>query len=458
MRCIDSTPDIRRQAMFAIVVAGCMMMEGSFMTWPNVLTDLIKANRDNKIANVSDPSYPRLTDYEAGWLASVPTIASIPFILLCGIMVNLIGLKGSTMLGLASAIVSWLLMGLASSKTALFIGRAISGAAFAFIVTVTQPLVSELVSPNIRGVTASLPRLFSNLGSLEVNIANIFLPWYTTTLLCTPQFVVLLFFILFVPESPYWLVKKGRKDAALSALKSLNPSTDNVEEVFQEVKKCVNLRSKSSGVVDQIRQMGHSSNYKPVMLMATLYVFYGSNGYSIVVPYSTLVFSQIGLPLDPRLCTIILGVVRFVVVIIGAFVTDLYGRRPLYIGSSVLSVLSFLTTIVSLTFTFIPKFFVVISICFATFSIGGNNLVTPILLGEIIPSAVQSVGCSLCIILETIMYCTFLFITPWLTNTISLQFVFLIPATINLFGGFVVWKWLPETKGRSLLEIQRAFE
>ncbi|XP_076049476.1 uncharacterized protein LOC143030201 [Oratosquilla oratoria] len=204
--------------------------------------------------------------------------------------------------------------------------------------------------------------------------------------------------------------------------------------------------------------MRHSSNYKPVMLMAFSYACYGSNGNSIVTPYSTLLFTQAGMTLDPRLCTIVLGVVRIAAVIIGSFVTDLCGRRPLYIGSSILSVLSLVSTFVSLTFTIIPKFFFVVSLICFIFSSGGINLVPSILLGEVIPSAVQSVGCSLCIITGCIMYGTFTFITPWLTNAISLRFVFLIPVTTNLLGAFVIWRWLPETKGRPLVELQQAFE
>ncbi|XP_076049797.1 facilitated trehalose transporter Tret1-2 homolog [Oratosquilla oratoria] len=205
--------------------------------------------------------------------------------------------------------------------------------------------------------------------------------------------------------------------------------------------------------------MNQSSNYKPVMLMATFLAVYGSNGYSIIVPYSNLIFSQVGMTLDPRLCTILLGVVRLASAILGAFVSDLCGRRLLYIGSSILSILSLVLTFVSLTFSFIPKISVLISLmCFIIFSSGGINLVPYILLGEVIPSAVRSVGSSLCIVLGLMFYGCFLFITPWLTSAISLRFILLIPTAAILLGTFVAWRWLPETKSRSLLELQKVFE
>ncbi|XP_076049498.1 uncharacterized protein LOC143030223 [Oratosquilla oratoria] len=178
-----------------------MMIEGNIVAWPNVMTDFIRANHNNNTANVSDLSYPLLTDYETSWLASLPSFSTIPFVLFSGTIISIVGLKGSTTIGLVLAIVAWLLMGLTSSKAALFVGQAISGAALAFIGMVTQPLVSELVSPEIRGATASLPKVFSILGTLEINIANIFLPWYQTTLLCAVPFVVFLVFISFVPEA-----------------------------------------------------------------------------------------------------------------------------------------------------------------------------------------------------------------------------------------------------------------
>ncbi|XP_076049495.1 solute carrier family 2, facilitated glucose transporter member 6-like [Oratosquilla oratoria] len=209
MTFICSAPGHGKQIVYAVVVAGCMMIEGLFMTWPNVVVDLIiNANASSvttESANTLPPSHIQeeflLMDYEAGWLASLPTLSSIPFILLSGIFINLVGLKGSTILGLVLAIVSWLMIGLTPTITALFIGRAISGAAYAFIVTVSQPLVSELVSPKIRGVAASFPMFFSYLASLEMNVANIFLPWHLTTTFCAAPFFLLLLSILFVPES-----------------------------------------------------------------------------------------------------------------------------------------------------------------------------------------------------------------------------------------------------------------
>ncbi|XP_076049835.1 facilitated trehalose transporter Tret1-like isoform X1 [Oratosquilla oratoria] len=449
------------QVAFAIVAAGCMLIGGNFMAWPNIFADLIVTSNNITTANVSTPSYPRLlmTDYEVGWLATLPIITCIPCMLLSGFIVQLVGLKGSVVVGVVLAIASWLLMGLTSSKTALFIGRAISGAPFAIIVTTIQPLVSELVSPNIRGVAASIPRFMSILGSLEVNVADIFLPWDYTTLFCALPFVAQLILLIFVPESPYWLVKKGQRDAAVSALKSLYPSADDVEDHFQEVKKCVSLSSEKPGVREQIHQMSQSSNYKPVILMATLFAIYGSNGYSIFVPYSTLIFGQAGMTLDPRLCTILLGVIRLVSAILGALVSDLCGRRLLYVGSSILSILSLVLTFVTLTFSFIPKIFVMISLMsFIIFSSGGINLVPPILMGEVIPSAVQSVGCSLCSVVGIIIYGCFLFITPWLTSVISLRFILLIPTAAILLGTFVAWRWLPETKSRSLLQLQKMFK
>ncbi|XP_076049838.1 facilitated trehalose transporter Tret1-like [Oratosquilla oratoria] len=299
--------------MFSIVVAGCMLIMGNVVAWPNVITVLIDSNNNNTSTNVSALLYSNdfvLTEEEAGWIASLPTISNIPFVLLSGLIVNLVGLKGSTALGLVLAIVAWLLMGLILSKSALFIGRAISGVALAFIMTVSQSLMNELVSPRIRGFTASLPKLFVTLGSLEINVADIFLPWNIITVLCASAYSVLFIFILFVPESPYWLVKKGRKDAAVSALKLLYPSADDVEEYFQEVQNCVTLSSEKLGVREQIRQMRLSTNYKPVTLMTIVFACYGSNGYSIILPYSTLLFSQSGMVLDPRLCTIILGITR----------------------------------------------------------------------------------------------------------------------------------------------------
>ncbi|XP_076063307.1 facilitated trehalose transporter Tret1-2 homolog isoform X1 [Oratosquilla oratoria] len=451
---------LRRQIACAIVIATCMLMEGNLLSWANTVVDLVQISDDNRTTNDSFTT-PKLslTEDESDWLASLPLMTSLPFLFVSGLVIDLFGLKGTTVLALILTTSGRLLMGLAPSKTNIFIGRGLDGAAYAFMLNATQPLISELVSPKIRGTLSSLPRLTSNLGVLEITVASFFLSWNHVTTLSAAPLLLVLIIIIFVPESPYWLVKKDRKEAALSSLCFLNPTADDIDNQLKEIEACVNLCSRETGVMEQVRQMKSSSNYKPVLTLAFLFVLYGSNGFPLITPYSTLLFGQMGVPLDPGLCTIYLAVARLVALIPGVLVSDLCGRKPLFIGSSILSALFLALMFLPLTVSFVPEeLAVVFLLCFVLASSTGANVIPPVLIGELVPSAVQSIGCSLCNMMEIIIAGAFSFATPRLVRAVSLRFVFFIPAAANLLAAFVVWRWIPETKGKHLLEVHRTFK
>ncbi|XP_076063308.1 facilitated trehalose transporter Tret1-2 homolog isoform X2 [Oratosquilla oratoria] len=400
---------LRRQIACAIVIATCMLMEGNLLSWANTVVDLVQISDDNRTTNDSFTT-PKLslTEDESDWLASLPLMTSLPFLFVSGLVIDLFGLKGTTVLALILTTSGRLLMGLAPSKTNIFIGRGLDGAAYAFMLNATQPLISELVSPKIRGTLSSLPRLTSNLGVLEITVASFFLSWNHVTTLSAAPLLLVLIIIIFVPE---------------------------------------------------VRQMKSSSNYKPVLTLAFLFVLYGSNGFPLITPYSTLLFGQMGVPLDPGLCTIYLAVARLVALIPGVLVSDLCGRKPLFIGSSILSALFLALMFLPLTVSFVPEeLAVVFLLCFVLASSTGANVIPPVLIGELVPSAVQSIGCSLCNMMEIIIAGAFSFATPRLVRAVSLRFVFFIPAAANLLAAFVVWRWIPETKGKHLLEVHRTFK
>lgn len=78
-----------------------------------------------------------------------------------------------------------------------------------------QPLIAELCQPDVRGMLSTLPEMAVSVGLLGVYVFARFLPWQASTLLCGLLLLPALCGVLFVPESPYWLIKKGNhKEAA----------------------------------------------------------------------------------------------------------------------------------------------------------------------------------------------------------------------------------------------------
>ncbi|XP_076063969.1 facilitated trehalose transporter Tret1-2 homolog [Oratosquilla oratoria] len=471
-----------RQIASAFAVAGGSLLEGYVIGWPNVLLDLLPPAEPSPQTINGTGTNATLPDADAIWaltnntrttkeftlslsendigqLAALPSVAAITLVTLPSIMINYLGLRGVEILGVSLAIVQLLLMAFLPSMMMFYVGRFLTGIFSVLIMVASQPLVSELVSPKIRGIMCSLPRMMVSLGMLQVYILASYLPWNLTTATCAAALTPVLLHLVFIPESPYWLVKKGRKEAAAAALASLQVPPDQIKEELEEIASCVNEKTEEIGLMEQIRRMRSPSNYKPFLLMITICILEASNGNAIVLTYSTLLFCKAGVELDPRKCSIYVGITRFLAMLVGALIIDKIGRRPLLISSALLCTFSLTLTTCSLAIDRIPNCMVVAGvIMYMASTSAGCNLLPYVLLGEIIPSAIQAVGCSICLEFSELFFSIFAGATPAMLQAIGLAYLFLVPAGANVALALVTWLWLPETRGRTLLDSRTSFE
>ena len=204
-----------------------------------------------------------------------------------------------------------------------------------------------------------------------------------------------------------------------------------------------------------------AQNWKPVLLLLVVFIARETGGQSIVFSYTVYLFNESGVTLDAFTCTLLVGVVRLICTIIGAFLMDFGGRRPLLITSLVICALALLTAggvmiaeVEGPARHWVPLIAVLI---FAAGYSAGVNPVPWALQGELIPTPVRALGSSM----TTMFYSLTVFgvtnIFPELLNAIGLGYSFLIFSACMAITIFIIWYFVPETSGRSLLELETAF-
>ena len=174
--------------------------------------------------------------------------------------------------------------------------------------------------------------------------------------------------------------------------------------------------------------------------------------------YTVYLFNASGVTIDAFTCTLLVGVVRLVCTIFGAILMDFGGRRPLLISTLLLCAAALLTAgiviITEVGSDWIPLGAVLV---FAAGYSAGVNPVPWALQGELIPTPIRSLGSSL----TTVCYSLSVFgvtnIFPELLNAIGLGYSFLLFSFCLLLATFIIWYFVPETRGRSLLELETAF-
>jgi sugar porter (SP) family MFS transporter len=324
------------------------------------------------------------------------------------------------------------------------------------ISSVTAPIyISEISPAEKRGRLVGLFQFNVVLGILISYLSNYLISqggensW--RWMLGVQAFPSALFFVLiyFVPESPRWLIlKKGADLRALQILKIINPH--NADQELQAIK---NSNLNSGGTSTSL----FSGQYKTPIILAVLFAFFNQvSGINAIIYYAPRIFEMAGLGAHSSLLsTVGIGVINFVFTLIGINIIDKVGRRILMIvGSFGLIISLFLVAFTFYSGAFsgyaIP-IYMMIFIAFFAFSQGA---VIWVFISEIFPNQVRAKGQTLGSSTHWVMAAIIAFCFPYLAESLGGAVTFTFFGLMMVCQLIFVWKFMPETKGRSLEQIE----
>lgn len=263
-----------------------------------------------------------------------------------------------------------------------------------------------------------------------------------------------LFLILlrFVPESPRWQVlRRGNLAGAAKTLQVINP--DNYQKELDNI-QANDASEKALGHSDQLLK---ATNKFPIFLAVAFAVFNQVSGINAIIYYAPRIFEMTGLGKDSALLsTVGIGVVNFGFTLLAINFIDKVGRRTLMLIGSV----GLITTLglVSRAF-YIEDFggwdvtiYLLMYIAFFAFSQGA---VIWVFISEIFPNQVRAKGQTLGSFTHWVMAALVAFSFPILAQKVGGGHTFLFFAIMMVLQLIFVWRIMPETKGRSLEQIER---
>ena len=322
--------------------------------------------------------------------------------------------------------------------------------------------IAEVAPAKIRGKLVSCNQFAIVFGMLVVYFVNWFIArqgdeaWNINTgwrfMFLSGAIPSLIFFILlvFIPGTPRYLVLKGKYNKALDILRKI-VGPQEAPENLEDIKKTIFERSvpwlSFGGLV--------------IIIGILLAAFQQVIGINVVLYYAPKIFQNTGTKLDISLLqTILVGAVNLVFTVIAIFTVDKLGRKPLLIAGGLIMALAMF----AIGFAFYGKNMGMLTLIFILIYIAGFALswgpVIWVVLSEIFPNSIRgamSIATATVWITNLIVSWSFPMLDDnnWLISQFHHGFAYWIYAIMCLIAVLFVWRIVPETKGKTLEQIEK---
>ncbi|KAJ8705389.1 hypothetical protein PYW07_011216 [Mythimna separata] len=410
-------------------------------------------------------SHIPLSDDEGSWIASVTAVTLLLGSFMAPPIMGKLGRKIAHFVVIANILVGWAVILLAKSFEAIIIGRVIHGMSFGLMLPLRSVLLGEYTSPKNRGAFLTMVSVAQAFGILLVHLIGSLLTWQKTILILIAFPLASLLMTFFIPESPSWLAARGRYDDCRKTFRWLRG--DGEEEELEEMirARCETIRAPINNCKDLVVLFKKKEFYKPIIIMIHSYLMGEFSGGALMSCYSTTVITHLAGPeVDARVWMIALDVQRNISNIMAVYVVNKVKRRTMFMATGGLCILSNIAIAVYvyakiqgwMTYTAVWLPILLINIQFFTVAVGMVCL-PYVIAGEIFPLEYRSVGGSISIISIASGYFLVTKTFPAMVDSIGLHGSYAVYAAAMSYNLFVVWWLLPETKGRTLQQIEDHF-
>lgn len=413
-------------------------------------------------------------DSLSGWAISCALLGCVIGAALAGPMSQKLGRRGGLLVSAILFVVSsigsaypefgflWIGGNGPEALTAFILYRILGGIGIGVASMLSPLYIAEIAPPAQRGQLVTYQQVAIVGGMTLVYFVNWFIAsqgddqWVLTTgwryMLTSAAIPAALFFalLLLVPETPRWLVMKGRMDEAKSVLSRLSNETE-ARIVLNEIDESLRERS------GRLFAFGGLVVFVGIMLS----IFQQFVGINAVLYYAPLMFQNMGASTDSALLqTIIVGVANIVFTLIALVTVDRWGRKPLLILGAVMMAVSMLT----LGFLFNSHnvgtaALVAVVAYIAGFALSWGPVVW-VLLAEIFPNSIKGKAMALAVAMQWIanLFVSWSFKIMDGNSALNAMFnhglAYWIYGAMSILAALFVWRFVPETKGQSLEAIQ----
>ncbi|XP_071445146.1 facilitated trehalose transporter Tret1-2 homolog [Hetaerina americana] len=415
----------------------------------------------------TSPALPMLpfNNQQGSWVGSLLSLGAIPGAAMAGTLTHAIGPKPAIAALAVPFLISYIIIASVQDLWAIYAARIIAGLALGGVVVAVPIYVAEIAEDSVRGTLGSILQVMFNVGILFANAVGAAKNYAALAWSSAALAVAALGLILLMPESPRCLLARGKLDEAQLSLQWLR----GTPQVTQEL-------ANMTEVVEREREEQRASSFRELVSMPAmkraliisigLVVIQQLSGINVVFLYTQRIFKDAGSSMTPSTCSIVVAVVMLLFSQIAAPLSDKAGRRILLLTSAIAMSISLASLggyfqakesppsegndhLASLTW--LPLTTVIAYLC--AYLLGFGPLPWAVMAEVLPPTAKGPAGAivaSACWILSFIATKCF----QDLVEALGTAAAFFLFAGFSFLGAVFVFFLLPETKGKSLEQIQ----
>ncbi|XP_059277210.1 probable polyol transporter 6 [Lycium ferocissimum] len=431
----------------------------------------------------------KINDAKTEVLAGILNLCALVGSLCAGRTSDYIGRRYTIVVASLIFLCGSVIMGYGPSYPILLLGRCVAGVGVGFALMIAPVYSAEVSSPSSRGFLTSLPEIGISTGILLGYLSNyIFsglplrLGWRIMLGIAAIPSLFLAIGILKMPESPRWLIMKGRLGEAKKIMYKVSNDPQEAEFRLRAVKQAVGIDENCDDDIVKIPDSAKSQGegiWKELLLKPTpslrwiliagvgIHFFEHATGIEAVILYSHKIFDKAGVHDHKHqiLATVGVGLTKFTFIVVSTFLIDKVGRRKLLLTSVsgmvvTLTGLGIFLTVAEnsggkLIWALVLS--IITTYAFVMFFNIGLGPVTWVYSAEIFPLKFRALGAGIGVAVNRLMNATVSMSFLSISTAITTGGAFFLFAGISVVALTFFYFFLPETKGKSLEEMEAVF-
>lgn len=414
---------------------------------------------------------------------SIPA-SIVGFALICGNFIitgilDVLGRKKSHLLTIAPALVGWFMIILVNSVAGLIIARFLQGVAMGMMGVLGSIIIGEMTDPRNRGMFLTCVSLSLTIGVLFAHTLGSFFSWQISALICAFIPFLSLLLIAYTPESPAWLLHKGRFAEATEVWTWLRGSSEEQGTELDRMitaQKMVRKSSVAGMDIPLSMRLKRAFRYfietchkpeffKPIIIMLFLYTMFQFAGINVFSSYATDIIQQVvGPEANAKFLMVVMDIERLICNLLTVYLMKTLKRRTLLFSTGFVCVLAYFGKATYVYLKEVGKLpydsqwipLALIGLYMFTLTVGISSI--PFALsGEIFPFEYRGLGSGISILALSLNFFVAVKCFPMLNGLIGLPLTYILYASIVAICLSVVWFMLPETKDRTLQDIEDIF-